>query len=141
VEANVGRYFRTVQEIFRKEPEYRYVIEIRSSAGILGGFDVYVQGFMLNSANVDDNENYLTEWFWRRPKRDQLIELVDRLHLNIRSSMSERNWDKVKDEKIQKEMDDLRKKLEAEMRSKLEKAIKDAEKAASKDLDEQILEA
>jgi len=122
----MGRYYRTVQEIKRKNPDYKYVIEIRSSAGLLGGFDVTVQGFATNNPNVDDNANFLSEWFWSRPRRDKLMELVDRLHVSVRSSMDERDWDKIQDEQLKKHLNRLKDDMDRHFRVDLERKLKEA---------------
>ena len=124
----MGKYFRSVQEINRSEPEYKYIVEIRSSAGILGGFDVTVQGFQKGTDHVDDNGNFLSEWFWRRPPREKLFELVDRLHISVRSSMSEKDWSKIEEERIAKEMEKLREEMRRSFESELERKLKDKAK-------------
>lgn len=121
----MGRYFRTVQEIKRTDPDYKYVVEIKSAPGLLGGYNVTVQGFALNTEHKDDNENYLDDWFWQRPERAKLFELVDRLHLSVRGSMNERDWEKEKENEMQKHLEAMREQMQREFASQLERRLKD----------------
>lgn len=120
----MGRYYRTVQEIHRSNPDYKYVVEIRTSGGLFGGYDVTVQGLAKNNPNVDDNENFISEYYWKRPSREKLMRLVDMLHVSVRSSMAERDWKELDQAEMQRKLEELKAKMDAEFAAELERRLK-----------------
>jgi len=131
----MGKYFRTVQEIKRVDPNYKYIVTIVTAPGLLGGFNVEIQGFSLDTEQKDDNENFISEWFWQRPTRDKLFELVDRLHVSVRSAMGEKDWDKIAEERIAKEMEQMRERMRREFESELERKIKEEAQKIQDEID------
>ena len=136
-------YFRSKQEILRKNPDYKYIVEVTSAQGWLGGFDVEIQGFKLGSDDVDDNENVLHEWFWKRPARKKIMRLVDRLHQSFRAAETEQDWDAIDNERRdnlinrwkRKKEEELRREMERELARRMAEMEREAREQANKPID------
>ena len=131
-----------VTETFRREnPKYKYVARIRSSAGWLGGYDVVVIGYNEeNGAEVEDNNVQINEWYWRRPNQVTLNKLIDGYHMNLRGRQSERDHDKI-DEERRKELEDrLKEKMRREFESELERKMRELQEKLKKDYEKDKIE-
>ena len=120
----MAAYYSTVQKIKRLNPNYTYRVEISSSGGFFGGYNVTVKGHSDEIAEVDSNENFVSKYYFRRPSRKKLIELIDRMHFSIRESMEEKDWDAIRQTEMQKKLDELKAKMDAEFATELERRLK-----------------